>query len=160
MFAHCFCFYSEDYSYISFYSFQVPVAVKSLRGSRSSQTETLSDFLQEVSTMQSLDHPNIIRLYGVVLTQPLKMVRWLESWQVHWLLCKNILTFSLTAGHRTGSFRLTVRHSALTSIRLPSVATLAVCDTDCGRYGVSGEPQIHPQGSGCKKCFVIIQGGG
>lgn len=52
----------------------VPVAVKSLRGSRSSQTETLSDFLQEVSTMQSLDHPNIIRLYGVVLTQPLKMV--------------------------------------------------------------------------------------
>lgn len=25
--------------------------------------------------MQSLDHPNIIRLYGVVLTQPLKMVK-------------------------------------------------------------------------------------
>lgn len=50
-----------------------PVAVKSLRN-RSAQTDTLSDFLQEVSTMQSLDHPNIIRLYGVVLTQPLKMV--------------------------------------------------------------------------------------
>lgn len=52
----------------------LPVAVKSLRNSRSAQTDTLSDFLQEVSTMQSLDHPNIIRLYGVVLTQPLKMV--------------------------------------------------------------------------------------
>uniref|UniRef100_A0A7N8YM78 Tyrosine kinase, non-receptor, 1 n=1 Tax=Mastacembelus armatus TaxID=205130 RepID=A0A7N8YM78_9TELE len=50
------------------------VAVKSLRSSMSRQTETLTDFLQEVTTMQSLDHPNIIRLYGVVLTQPLKMV--------------------------------------------------------------------------------------
>ncbi len=50
------------------------MAVKSLRGSSSRQRETLTDFLQEVTTMQSLDHPNIIRLYGVVLTQPLKMV--------------------------------------------------------------------------------------
>lgn len=50
------------------------VAVKSLRGNTSRQAETLKDFLQEVTTMQSLDHPNIIRLYGVVLTQPLKMV--------------------------------------------------------------------------------------
>lgn len=40
----------------------------------SRQTNTLTDFLQEVTTMQALDHPNIIRLYGVVLTQPLKMV--------------------------------------------------------------------------------------
>lgn len=52
----------------------VPVAVKSLKSSMSRQTDTLADFLQEVSTMQSLDHPNIIRLYGVVLTHPLKMV--------------------------------------------------------------------------------------
>lgn len=52
----------------------LPVAVKSLRSSVSKQTDTLTDFLQEVTTMQSLDHPNIIRLYGVVLTQPLKMV--------------------------------------------------------------------------------------
>ncbi|TMS01893.1 Activated CDC42 kinase 1 [Larimichthys crocea] len=52
----------------------LPVAVKSLRSSMSRHTETLTDFLQEVTTMQSLDHPNIIRLYGVVLTQPLKMV--------------------------------------------------------------------------------------
>lgn len=63
-------------SKLSFHSsFQLPVAVKSLRSSLSRQTETLTDFLQEVTTMQSLDHPNIIRLYGVVLTQPLKMVR-------------------------------------------------------------------------------------
>ncbi|XP_063756288.1 non-receptor tyrosine-protein kinase TNK1 isoform X2 [Eleginops maclovinus] len=52
----------------------LPVAVKSLRSSMSRQTETLTDFLAEVTIMQSLDHPNIIRLYGVVLTQPLKMV--------------------------------------------------------------------------------------
>ncbi|XP_036968784.1 non-receptor tyrosine-protein kinase TNK1 isoform X3 [Acanthopagrus latus] len=52
----------------------LPVAVKSLKSSMSKQPDTLTDFLQEVTTMQSLDHPNIIRLYGVVLTQPLKMV--------------------------------------------------------------------------------------
>ncbi|KAG7496667.1 non-receptor tyrosine-protein kinase TNK1 [Solea senegalensis] len=52
----------------------LPVAVKSLRSNMSRQTDTLTDFLQEVTIMQSLDHPNIIRLYGVVLTQPLKMV--------------------------------------------------------------------------------------
>ncbi|KAG9274243.1 non-receptor tyrosine-protein kinase TNK1 [Astyanax mexicanus] len=52
----------------------VPVAVKSLRNSMSREPNTVTDFLQEVTTMQSLDHPNIIRLYGVVLTQPLKMV--------------------------------------------------------------------------------------
>lgn len=52
----------------------LPVAVKSLRSSMSRQADTLKDFLQEVTVMQSLDHPNIIRLYGVVLTQPLKMV--------------------------------------------------------------------------------------
>lgn len=52
----------------------LPVAVKSLRSSMSKHSETLTDFLQEVTTMQSLDHPHIIRLYGVVLTQPLKMV--------------------------------------------------------------------------------------
>ncbi|KAM4564512.1 non-receptor tyrosine-protein kinase TNK1 [Fundulus diaphanus] len=52
----------------------LPVAVKSMRSSMSRHNDTLTDFLQEVTTMQSLDHPNIIRLYGVVLTQPLKMV--------------------------------------------------------------------------------------
>ncbi|XP_061665262.1 non-receptor tyrosine-protein kinase TNK1 isoform X2 [Syngnathoides biaculeatus] len=52
----------------------LPVAVKSLRSSMSRQAETLTDFLQEVTTMQSLDHPHIIRLYGVVLIQPLKMI--------------------------------------------------------------------------------------
>ncbi|XP_057710798.1 non-receptor tyrosine-protein kinase TNK1 isoform X2 [Corythoichthys intestinalis] len=55
-------------------SSQLPVAVKSLRSSMSRQAETLTDFLQEVTSMQSLDHPHIIRLYGVVLTHPLKMV--------------------------------------------------------------------------------------
>ncbi|XP_068611814.1 non-receptor tyrosine-protein kinase TNK1 [Brachionichthys hirsutus] len=52
----------------------LPVAVKTLRSSVSRQTDTLTDFLQEVTTMQSLDHAHIIRLYGVVLTHPLKMV--------------------------------------------------------------------------------------
>ncbi|XP_069500848.1 non-receptor tyrosine-protein kinase TNK1 [Ambystoma mexicanum] len=52
----------------------ISVAVKSLRTDLSTDTEALNDFLQEVNSMYALDHPNLIRLYGVVLTQPLKMV--------------------------------------------------------------------------------------
>lgn len=40
----------------------------------SREADLVTDFLQEVTIMQSLEHLNIIRLYGVVLTQPLKMV--------------------------------------------------------------------------------------
>ncbi|XP_048883400.1 non-receptor tyrosine-protein kinase TNK1 isoform X2 [Brienomyrus brachyistius] len=52
----------------------LPVAVKSLKTGPSEQADTLNDFMQEVTIMQTLDHPNLIRLYGVVLTHPLKMV--------------------------------------------------------------------------------------
>uniref|UniRef100_A0A9J7Y322 Tyrosine kinase, non-receptor, 1 n=1 Tax=Cyprinus carpio carpio TaxID=630221 RepID=A0A9J7Y322_CYPCA len=52
----------------------LPVAVKTLRGGAARYGEVVTEFLQEVTTMQSLDHPNIIHLYGVVLTHPLKMV--------------------------------------------------------------------------------------
>lgn len=57
-----------------FLSFKLPVAVKTLRSGSSRQVDMVTDFLLEVSTMQSLDHLNIIHLYGVVLTHPLKMV--------------------------------------------------------------------------------------
>lgn len=52
----------------------LPVAVKTLRNGSSRQEDMVTDFLQEVTVMQSLDHPNIVHLYGVVLTRPLKMV--------------------------------------------------------------------------------------
>ncbi|XP_063806487.1 non-receptor tyrosine-protein kinase TNK1 [Pseudophryne corroboree] len=52
----------------------VNVAVKSLRTDASSDPDALVDFLQEVNSMYALDHPHLIRLYGVVLAQPLKMV--------------------------------------------------------------------------------------
>ncbi|TSL34603.1 Activated CDC42 kinase 1 [Bagarius yarrelli] len=57
----------------------VQVAVKTLRASMTREADLITDFLQEVTIMLSLDHPNIIRLYGVVLTQPLKMVTELAS---------------------------------------------------------------------------------
>ncbi|XP_044273062.1 non-receptor tyrosine-protein kinase TNK1 [Varanus komodoensis] len=50
------------------------VAVKTLRSEVSADPGALIDFLNEVNVMCCLDHPNLIRLYGVVLTQPLKMV--------------------------------------------------------------------------------------
>ncbi|XP_077171048.1 non-receptor tyrosine-protein kinase TNK1 isoform X2 [Paroedura picta] len=52
----------------------IPVAVKSLRSDASSDPGALLDFLNEVNAMCCLDHPNLLRLHGVVLTQPLKMV--------------------------------------------------------------------------------------
>uniref|UniRef100_H3AVZ5 Protein kinase domain-containing protein n=1 Tax=Latimeria chalumnae TaxID=7897 RepID=H3AVZ5_LATCH len=53
---------------------QFDVAVKCLRSDVSKRPEALRDFLQEVNTMSSLNHPNLIRLYGVVLSEPIKMV--------------------------------------------------------------------------------------
>ncbi|XP_017309078.1 activated CDC42 kinase 1 isoform X1 [Ictalurus punctatus] len=50
------------------------VAVKCLKTDLLDQTEGLDNFIQEVNAMHSLDHQNLIRLYGVILTQPMKMV--------------------------------------------------------------------------------------
>uniref|UniRef100_A0A673SVQ1 Activated CDC42 kinase 1 n=1 Tax=Suricata suricatta TaxID=37032 RepID=A0A673SVQ1_SURSU len=52
----------------------VSVAVKCLKPDVLSQPEAMDDFIREVNAMHSLDHRNLIRLYGVVLTLPMKMV--------------------------------------------------------------------------------------
>jgi serine/threonine protein kinase len=56
------------------------VAVKCLKTDVLSQPDALDDFICEVNAMHSLDHQNLIRLYGVVLTRPMKMVRTHTSW--------------------------------------------------------------------------------
>ena len=53
---------------------EVPVAVKILKSDQLSVTSGFEDFVKEVNAMHSLDHPNLIRLYGVVLSAPLMMV--------------------------------------------------------------------------------------
>ncbi|XP_063298901.1 activated CDC42 kinase 1 isoform X3 [Pelobates fuscus] len=50
------------------------VAVKCLKTDVLSQPDAMDDFIREVNAMHSLDHVNLIRLYGVVLTHPMKMV--------------------------------------------------------------------------------------
>uniref|UniRef100_A0A3Q2XAC1 Activated CDC42 kinase 1 n=1 Tax=Hippocampus comes TaxID=109280 RepID=A0A3Q2XAC1_HIPCM len=52
----------------------INVAVKCLKPDVLSQPDALEDFICEVNAMHSLDHQNLIRLYGVVLTHPMKMV--------------------------------------------------------------------------------------
>ncbi|XP_032003588.1 activated CDC42 kinase 1-like isoform X3 [Hylobates moloch] len=52
----------------------VSVSVKCLKPDVLSQPEAMDDFIREVNAMHSLDHRNLIRLYGVVLTPPMKMV--------------------------------------------------------------------------------------
>ncbi|KAM6971714.1 activated CDC42 kinase 1 isoform 1-T1 [Tautogolabrus adspersus] len=49
------------------------VAVKCLKAGVL-DSDGLDDFIREVNAMHSLSHQNLIRLYGIVLTQPMKMV--------------------------------------------------------------------------------------
>ncbi|XP_063965174.1 activated CDC42 kinase 1-like [Lytechinus pictus] len=53
---------------------KVEVAVKCLRSEMVNQPGFFEDFVKEVNTMHLLDHPHLVRLYGVVLSTPLKMV--------------------------------------------------------------------------------------
>lgn len=109
--------------------------------------------------MQSLDHPNIIRLYGVVLTQPLKMVRpgfeVLLVWGAG--MFGNIYVFS---GNGTGLSGFAVRHPACPSVRVPSGPALALHDSDSVGYGLPGDQEVDPQGSGCQKHPSCFQGDG
>ncbi|XP_059475448.1 activated Cdc42 kinase Ack isoform X2 [Neocloeon triangulifer] len=52
----------------------VQVAVKVLKADALSQPGTLEDFIKEVQSMHQLDHPNLIRLFGIVLSNPQMMV--------------------------------------------------------------------------------------
>jgi activated CDC42 kinase 1 len=57
----------------------LPVAVKILKADALTQPGVFEDFIKEVQAMHVLSHPNLIRLYGVVLSQPMKMVTELAS---------------------------------------------------------------------------------
>lgn len=50
------------------------VAVKVLKADNLSQPGIIEDFFREVQAMHALDHPNLVRLFGVVLTQPMMMI--------------------------------------------------------------------------------------
>ena len=51
------------------------MAVKILKNDVLSQAGAFEDFVKEVNAMFTLRHVNLIRLYGVVLSTPLMMVR-------------------------------------------------------------------------------------
>lgn len=59
----------------SFLCLQKKVAVKVLRADALAQPGAFEDFVKEVNAMHSLNHPNLIHLYGIVLSSPLMMVR-------------------------------------------------------------------------------------
>uniref|UniRef100_A0A7N5ZRQ9 Activated CDC42 kinase 1 n=1 Tax=Anabas testudineus TaxID=64144 RepID=A0A7N5ZRQ9_ANATE len=52
---------------------RLSVAVKCLKAGVL-DSDGLDDFIREVNAMHSLSHQNLIRLHGIVLTQPMKMV--------------------------------------------------------------------------------------
>ncbi|GAB6023117.1 hypothetical protein CHUAL_007203 [Chamberlinius hualienensis] len=53
---------------------QLAVAVKVLKKDALAQESAFEDFVKEVNAMHHLNHPNLIQLYGVVLSSPLMMV--------------------------------------------------------------------------------------
>ncbi|KAL3269984.1 hypothetical protein HHI36_009040 [Cryptolaemus montrouzieri] len=55
------------------------VAVKILKADALSHPGVFEDFIKEVQAMHVLNHKNLIRLYGVVLSQPMMMVTELAS---------------------------------------------------------------------------------
>ncbi|XP_058984380.1 activated Cdc42 kinase Ack [Musca domestica] len=52
----------------------LPVAVKVLKADNLTQPGIIEDFFREVQAMHALDHSNLVRLYGVVLSQPMMMI--------------------------------------------------------------------------------------
>ena len=52
----------------------LPIAAKVLKQDTLTQPGVFEDFVKEVQSMHSLDHENLIRLYGIVLTQPMMMI--------------------------------------------------------------------------------------
>ncbi|XP_026273793.2 activated Cdc42 kinase Ack isoform X2 [Frankliniella occidentalis] len=50
------------------------VAVKILKQDALNQPGVFEDFVKEVQAMHQLDHPNLVRLYGVVLSHPMMMI--------------------------------------------------------------------------------------
>ena len=52
----------------------LPVAAKVLKKDTLNQPGAFEDFVKEVQSMHALDHENLIRLYGIVLTQPMMMI--------------------------------------------------------------------------------------
>ncbi len=52
----------------------LPIAAKVLKQDTIAQPGVFEDFVKEVQSMHCLDHENLIRLYGIVLTQPMKMI--------------------------------------------------------------------------------------
>ncbi|XP_060865343.1 activated CDC42 kinase 1 isoform X1 [Metopolophium dirhodum] len=52
----------------------VQVAVKMLKQDVPSLPQMFEDFVKEVQAMHTLDHVHLIKLYGIVLTQPMMMV--------------------------------------------------------------------------------------
>ena len=61
---------------VIFYLEQVNVAVKCLKQSQDEATVMLQgEFIKEANAMSKLDHPNLIRLYGIVLTTPMMLVK-------------------------------------------------------------------------------------
>lgn len=66
-------------------------------------------------------------------------------------------TYIWTLGDRTGSSGFTLRHPALTSVRVPSGPPLALCYPDSVGDGLPGDQEADPQGSGCQKHTASIQ---
>ena len=129
---------------------QKPVAVKILKNDVLSQAGAFEDFVKEVNAMFTLRHVNLIRLYGVVLSTPLMMVRrWhgLDVGVTTLMMRTMILFFLLFFSFKTYLFfaenSVCLTHSRLSPFLQAIFFFFFLLNVDGG-------------GSSCGVCFVTL----
>lgn len=73
---------------------------------------------------------------------------------------RNVREYLCFSGNRAGTSGFAIRYPAHPSVRVPPGPPLALCDSNSIRYGLPGDQEVNPQGSGCQKHPVSFQGDG
>lgn len=112
------------------------MAVKCLKPDVLSQPEAMDDFIREVNAMHTLDHRNLIRLYGVVLTPPMKMV---SAWEG---VCGGVSGRGVSGWGVSGWGAVSESNLQVLGLQECSSSCLLWSPTTCGQ-GVSQGPAQH-----------------
>ena len=76
-----------------FFYLQLNVAVKCLKAWNDQAFQQMQmEFIKEANAMSLLDHPHIIRLYGIVLSAPMMLVSFVDVHMIWYMYCVLLCT--------------------------------------------------------------------